>query len=41
LVFSEENLNPSDQFTLQQPPGMYMVVVKTSNSTSTVKLIIK
>ena len=41
LVFSEENLNPSDQFTLQQPPGMYMVLVKTSNSTSTVKMIIK
>ena len=41
LVFSEENLNPSDQFTLQQPPGMYMVLVKNNNSTSTIKLIIK
>ena len=41
LVFSEDNLNPSDQFILQLPPGMYMVVVKTRNSTSTEKLIIK
>ena len=41
LVFSEDNLNPSDQFILQQPPGMYMVVIKTRNSTSTQKLILK
>jgi hypothetical protein len=41
LVFSEENLNPSDQFTLQQPSGIYLVVVKTMNSTSISKLIIK
>ena len=41
LVFSEDNLNPSDQFILQQPPGMYMVVIKSINSISTSKLIIK
>ena len=41
LVFSEDNLSPNSQITLNQPPGIYMIVVKTNRSTSTSKLIIK
>ena len=41
LVFSEDNLNPNNQISLQQPSGIYMVVAKSMNSTSTSKLIIK
>jgi hypothetical protein len=41
LVFSEDNLNPNSQIKLNQPSGMYMVIVKTNNSTSTSRLIIK
>ena len=41
LVFSEDNLIPNNQISLQQPSGIYMVVVKSMNSTSTSKLIIK
>jgi hypothetical protein len=41
LVFSEDNLIPNNQISLQQPSGIYMVVVKTMNSTSISKLIIK
>ena len=41
MVFSEENYNPNSSIQLNQPPGMYMVVVKTDNSTSTSKLILK
>ena len=41
LVFSEDNLIPNNQISLQQPSGIYMVVVTTMNSTSTSKLIIK
>jgi len=41
LVFSEDNLSPNSQITLNQPPGIYMIVIKTNRSTSTSKLIIK
>ena len=41
LVFSQDNLNPNNQISLQQPSGIYMVVAKSMNSTSTSKLIIK
>ena len=41
LVFSEDNLSPNSQISLNQPPGIYMIVVKTNRSTSTSKLIIK
>lgn len=41
LVFSEDNLNSNSQIKLNQPSGMYMVIVKTNNSTSTSRLIIK
>ena len=41
LVFSEDNLAPNTQILLEQPSGMYMVVVKSINSISTSKLIIK
>jgi hypothetical protein len=41
LVFSEDNLDPNTQISLNQPPGIYMVVVKSMNSTSTLKLIVK
>jgi len=41
MVFSEYNLNPNSSIQLNQPQGMYMVVVKTDNSTSTSKLILK
>ena len=41
LVFSQDNLNPNNQISLQQPSGIYIVVAKSMNSTSTSKLIIK
>ena len=41
LVFSEDNLIPNNQISLQQPSGIYMVIVKSMNSTSISKLIIK
>ena len=41
LVFSEDNLSPNSQISLNQPPGIYMIVVKTNRSTSTSKLILK
>ncbi|MCP4485426.1 MAG: T9SS type A sorting domain-containing protein, partial [Flavobacteriaceae bacterium] len=41
LVFSEDNLDPNTQISLKQPSGIYMVVVKSMNSISTSKLIIK
>jgi len=41
LVFSEDNLSPNSQISLNQPPGIYMIVFKTNRSTSTSKLILK
>ena len=41
LVFSEDNLDSNTQISLEQPSGIYMVVVKSMNSISTSKLIIK
>ena len=41
LVFSEDNLDSNTQISLKQPSGIYMVVVKSMNSISTSKLIIK
>ena len=41
MVFSEENYNPNSSIQLNQPRGMYMVVVRTDNSTSTSKLILQ
>ncbi|WP_091954535.1 T9SS type A sorting domain-containing protein [Polaribacter sp. Hel1_33_78] len=41
LVFSEDNLSPNSQISLNQPPGIYMIVVKTNRSTSASKLILK
>ena len=41
LVFSEDNLSPNSKISLNKPPGIYMVVVKTNRSTSTSKLILK
>ena len=41
MVFSEENYNPNSSIQLNQHRGMYMVVVRTDNSTSTSKLILQ
>ena len=41
LVFSEDNLSSNSQISLNQPPGIYMIVVKTNRSTSASKLILK
>ena len=41
MVFSEENYNPNSSIQLNQPRGMYIVVVRTYNSTSTSKLILQ
>ncbi|MBT3174229.1 MAG: T9SS type A sorting domain-containing protein [Lentimicrobiaceae bacterium] len=41
LVFSNDDLTSNAQIHLDQPPGIYFVVVKTSNSTSTSKVILR
>ena len=41
LVFFEDNLSSNSQISLNQPPGIYMIVVKTNRSTSASKLILK
>jgi len=41
LVFSKKDLNPNTLITLEQPPGIYMIVVQNLKSTSTSKLILK
>jgi len=41
LVYSDDNLNPNIPIRLNQLPGLYLVVIKTNNSTSTHKLILK
>ncbi len=40
LVYTNDNFNTNSPIQLNQPPGMYIVVVKTNNSTSTQKIII-
>lgn len=41
LVYLHDDLNTNSQVQLNQAPGLYMVVIKTNNSTSTNKLILK
>ncbi|MFT4537076.1 MAG: hypothetical protein ACI9P5_004455 [Saprospiraceae bacterium] len=41
MVFSDDNLKPNSSIQLHQSPGLYLVVLKTSNSTATSKLILK
>ena len=41
LVYSNDKLNPNSPIQLDQSPGMYLVVIKNSNSTFTHKLILK
>lgn len=41
LVFSDDDLNTPKPIQLNQLPGLYIVVIKTNNSTSTSKLILK
>ena len=41
LVYSNDKLNPNSPIQLNQSPGMYLVVIKNSNSTFTQKLILK
>ena len=41
LVFSNDDLTSNAQIHLDQSPGIYFVVVKTSNSTSTSKVILR
>ena len=41
LVYSNDKLNPNSPIQLNQSPGMYLVVIKNSNSTFTHKLILK
>ena len=41
IVFSDDNLKPNSSIQLHQSPGLYLVVLKTSNSTATSKLILK
>ena len=41
LVYSDDNLNPNRPIQLKQSPGLYMVIIKTNNLTSTHKLIFK
>lgn len=41
LVYYNDNLNSASPIQLNQSPGLYMVIIKTNNSTSTHKLILK
>lgn len=41
MVFSDDNLKPNSSIQLHQSPGLYLVVLKTSYSTATSKLILK
>ena len=41
LVYSNDKLNPNSPIQLNQSPGIYLVVIKNSNSTFTQKLILK
>lgn len=41
LVFFEDDFNTNNAIQLYQAPGLYMLVIKANNSTSTSKLILK